>query len=146
MAEITAARINNLQSRINLILGNGAGTTGYGQALTSSQVIPNSIIEAEDINAIYADIVKARIHQVGPADATVTSIAQVLEDQNIIADETSNIIDNTGAVTSDPQGTKKGLSDFEDLMQAVENDKQLIHPNQASLETVITSTSIMTIN
>jgi len=140
MAEITAARINNLQSRINLILGNGAGTTGYGQALTSSQVIPNSIIEAEDINAIYADIVKARIHQVGPADATVTSIAQVLEDQNIIADETSNIIDNTGAVTSDPQGTKKGLSDFEDLMQAVENDKQLIHPNQASLETVITST------
>ena len=140
MAEITAARINNLQSRINLILGNGAGETGYGQALSSSQVVPNSIIDADDMNFLYADIIKARIHQVGPADATVTSIAQVLEDQNIIADETSNIIDNSGVSISDPDGTKKGLADFEDLMQAVENDKQLIHPSQASLETVVTST------
>ena len=29
---ITAARINNLQSRIELILGSGSGQNGYGQS------------------------------------------------------------------------------------------------------------------
>ena len=49
MAEITAARINNLQSRIELILGNGAGQNGYGQSLSSDQVSNASdVITAED--------------------------------------------------------------------------------------------------
>ena len=38
MADITAARLNNLQSRIELILGQGSGTSGYGQTVTSSSV------------------------------------------------------------------------------------------------------------
>lgn len=139
MAEITAARINNLQSRIELILGNGAGRNGYGQALESTPVQPNSIVDADHINNIYADIIKARIHQVGPSDQSVTSIAQILEDLNVIADETSFTVSNTGVVADDPDGSKKGIADFEDLMSQVETDKSAIHPSQASTETALTS-------
>lgn len=140
MAEITAARINNLQSRIELILGNGAGQTGYGQTIESSQVLPGSVIDADHVNALYADIIKARIHQVGPSHPSVQSVAQILEDQNIVADETSFIINNSGTVSSDPEGTKKGLADFENLMSVVEIDKNNIHPSQAGLITAATST------
>jgi hypothetical protein len=65
MAEITAARINNLQSSIALILGSGSGQNGYGQTVTSASVNnTGDVIEAADINAIYADILAARVHQV----------------------------------------------------------------------------------
>ena len=38
MADITAARINNLQSSIELILGSGSGENGYGQSVSSAPV------------------------------------------------------------------------------------------------------------
>ena len=134
MANITAARINNLQSRIELILGNGSEKNGYGQKVTSVQVVPNSIIDADHLNNIYTDIIKARIHQVGVSDPSISTIKEVIEDLNVIADETSFTVTNQGTVTDDPEGTKKGIDDFEDLMQQVEVDKQLIHPSQATLE------------
>jgi hypothetical protein len=67
MTEITAARLNNLQARIELILGFGAGQNGYGQSITSTNVLNDSnlIITADDLNNIYADMIRARIHQVG---------------------------------------------------------------------------------
>lgn len=134
MANITAARINNLQSRIELILGNGSEKNGYGQTVTSVQVVPNSIIDADHLNNIYTDIIKARIHQVGVSDPSISTIKEVIEDLNVIADETSFTVTNEGTVTDDPEGTKKGIDDFEDLMRQVEVDKQLIHPSQATLE------------
>ena len=134
MANITAARINNLQSRIELILGNGSEKNGYGQTVTSVQVVPNSIIDADHLNNIYTDIVKARIHQVGVSDPSISTIKEVIEDLNVIADETSFTVTNEGTVADDPEGSKKGIDDFEDLMQQVEVDKQLIHPSQATLE------------
>ena len=57
MANITAARINNLQNRISLIHGQGAGQNGYGQTLASSQVSSvESEVKADDLNNIYVDI------------------------------------------------------------------------------------------
>lgn len=134
MADITAARINNLQSRVELILGNGSERNGYGQTVTSVQVVPNSIIDADHLNNIYTDIVKARIHQVGVSDPSISTISEVIENLNVIADETSFTVSNEGTVADDPAGTKKGIDDFEDLMQRVEVDKQLMHPSQATLE------------
>ena len=44
---ITAARYNNLQSRVATILGTGSGDDGYGQALNSNQVgVSTNIIDA----------------------------------------------------------------------------------------------------
>ena len=71
MADITAARLNNLQARIALILGVGSGTSGYGQTVSSSQVNNTQVVDADHINNIYTDMVKARIHQVGVTETGI---------------------------------------------------------------------------
>jgi len=135
MADITAARINNLQSRIELILGNGAGANGYGQTVSSSQVSNQSgVIEAADINNMYTDMIKARVHQVGPGDQ---GIAQVVQNLNVVAEETSFFVNDQGVVSSDAEGALKGIADFERLMSSIEVDKFLVHPSQAELEFAI---------
>ena len=65
MADITAARLNNLQSRIALILGTGSGTNGYGQTVVSSQVNNSSdTVDAEGIvmdrNALLDKILNSK--------------------------------------------------------------------------------------
>ena len=110
MADITAARLNNLQARIALILGVGSGTSGYGQTVSSSQVNNTQVVDADHINNIYTDMVKARIHQVG---VTETGIREVIEDLNTIAEETSQQVNNTGTTATDAEGTKKGIADYE---------------------------------
>jgi hypothetical protein len=138
MAEITAARLNNLQSRIELILGNGAGQNGYGQLIASANVLNdgNDIISGDDLNNIYADMIRARIHQVGPGDI---EIAEVVKDLNIIAEETSFFVNDAGATIVDAEGVKKGIADFERLMTRIEADKFLVHTSQAAIEPKITS-------
>lgn len=138
MAEITAARLNNLQARIELILGNGAGQNGYGQTIVSDNVLndSNATISADDLNNIYADMIRARIHQVGAGD---TGIAEVIQNLNVVAEETSFFVNDQGATTADAEGTKKGIADFERLMTQIEADKFLVHPSQAAIEPAISS-------
>ena len=137
MADITAARINNLQSSIALVLGTGSGQSGYGQTVISQPVNnTGDIIQAADINAIYADILKARVHQVGTTDI---GIAEVLKDLNVVAEDTSFFVDNNGATTIDPEGFEKGLRDFENVMADVLADKAIVDTSQATLEPAISS-------
>jgi hypothetical protein len=144
MADITASRINNLQSSIALILGTGSGQTGYGQTVTSVPVNnTGDIVEAADMNAIYADILKARVHQVGAGDI---GISQVIQNLNIVAEDTSNFINDSGVTSTDPDGFKKGIEDFESLMSNVIADKALIDSSQAALEPGITSVRSSTWN
>jgi len=144
MADITAARINNLQSSIALILGNGSGQNGYGQTVTSLSVNNTSdIVEAADINAIYADILKARVHQVGVGDI---GIAEVVQNLNTIAEATSAFVSNAGVTSIDPDGFKKGILDFESLISQVQVDKGIMHPTQAALEPAIASARTTTWN
>ena len=144
MADITAARINNLQSRVELILGTGAGQRGYGQSISSGPVDPLlGIIQAEDLNNIYADTLAARIHQVGLSDI---GVAEVIQNLNIVAEETSNFINDSGTTSTDPAGTKKGIADFERLMSSIEVDRFLINASQASLEPAIESVRTATWN
>ena len=137
MADITAARINNLQSSIALILGTGSGQNGYGQIVSSLPVNnTDDIITAEDINLIYADILKARVHQVGVTDI---GIAEVIQNLNTVAEDTSTFVDNNGVTSIDPDGFKKGIIDFETLMSQVQTDKATMHPSQSALEPAISS-------
>ena len=140
---ITAARINNLQSRIELILGSGSGQNGYGQSLSSAQVSNDTTATAADLNAIYTDVLKARVHQVGPGDL---SVAQVVQNLNVIAEDESFFVDDSGVTSADPEGAKKGLADFESLMSTIESDKALVDSSQATLETGIGSVRSSTWN
>lgn len=144
MADITAARINNLQSSIALILGTGSGQNGYGQTVTSAPVNnTGDVVEAADINAIYADILKARVHQVGPGDI---GIAQVIANLNTVAENTSSFINDQGVTSVDPEGFKKGIVDFENLMTQVQADKSKMAVSQATLESGISSARSSTWN
>ena len=144
MADITAARINNLQSSISLILGSGSGQNGYGQSVTSVPVTnTGDIATAADMNAIYADILTARVHQVGAGDI---GIAEVVQNLNVVAEDTSFNVSDLGVTTVDPDGFKKGIVAFETLMTQVQSDKASIHTSQAALEPGVASARSTTWN
>ena len=152
MADITASRINNLQSSIELILGSGSGENGYGQSVSSAPVNnTDDTVDATDMNNLYADILTARIHQVGPGDS---SIAQVIQNENIVAENTSSyyldqvdVVGNRPAGASeDPDGFKKGIIAFETLMTQVQTDKALLDDSQSTLEPAISSARTSTWN
>jgi len=123
---ITAARYNNIQSRLAAIMGEGAGTDGYGQTLASSTVAVSSTVTALNMQNLYDDMFAARVHQTGTAPVTIADMA---------------VGDTIGENSStDPNGSVKGYTDFEGLIPTIESDKFLIHGSQASVEAAITST------
>ena len=80
---ILATRFNNLQDRLDAVLGtsgSAAPTFGYGQTLnaaldvagTRANTLPNSDkITAQQYEDLYIDIVRCRAHQVGAAAVTI---------------------------------------------------------------------------
>ena len=126
---VTDTRYNNLRNRIATIMGTGAGTDGYGQAVSSVTVADNDVVRAIHMNTLYNDMVAARIHQVGLSDPSVGTIAQI-SIGDVIANDTS----------TNPNGTLKGYADFESLMTSIEADKFLLAASQASTTTGATST------
>ena len=49
---ISAARYNNLQSRVATVLGVGSSNSGYNQTVSSSQVPKSATIQATELNII----------------------------------------------------------------------------------------------
>jgi hypothetical protein len=66
---ITALRYNNLQSRINVIMGTGSGNSGYGQSLVSGQVAVGSNVDLVRVLNLRTDMIKARQHQTANNEA-----------------------------------------------------------------------------
>ena len=71
---ITAARFNNLQSRIATIQGNGSSSDGYGQTLASDQALASATVTAADMQGLYLDMSRARTHQTGIVPTQIQSI------------------------------------------------------------------------
>lgn len=142
MTEVSSIRHNTLVERITRVLGNGSGTFGYGQgfgygsSVSSFEVSADptsntNIVTAESINALYADMVRARVHQLG---IQPEEIAELIANANIVAETESFFVGDDGISVIDPDGKKKGIIDFESLMSSIENDRFLIDPNQGSIE------------
>lgn len=151
---VTAERFNDLQTRITRILGFGDGDFGYkqgysestgnyGPAQTSTAVSTDplsnrSIATAADVNQLYVDLLRARIHQIGLDNTEVTNIVKntrIIKDRNVIADGESFFVDDNGVETVDAEGFAKGFADFELLMDSIEADKFLCHSTQGVAET-----------
>ena len=136
---IQAAEYNNLQSRINTILGNGSGSDGYGQSLSSSQITALSNVTAANMDNLLTDLNKANAHQTG----TNTSISNIAVGDIIGANASaeSATVDGSGNVTLDPAttDTSKGFNDFETAMTTIENNRFSVAVSQASVEGAITS-------
>ena len=70
---ISAARYNEMQSKVALVMGNGAGDFGYGQNLASSQVVRNTdIVRATHMQKLKTDIDKVYLHQNNVASSLPT--------------------------------------------------------------------------
>jgi|TARA_B100001093_G_scaffold352195_1_gene336635 hypothetical protein len=81
---ITAARYNIIQARVAAVIGLGSGDEGYGQARTSSTVAVGATITAQDMQNLFTDMTKIRLHQTGsvPAEIAVPSVGDTVLDSN----------------------------------------------------------------
>ncbi len=68
---ITAARYNIIQARVAAVIGLGSGDEGYGQARTSSTVAVGATITAQDMQNLFTDMTKIRLHQTGSVPAEI---------------------------------------------------------------------------
>ena len=120
---ITAARYNNLQSRVATVMGVGSGDDGYGQNLNSAQVGVADTVQAIDINQLYQDMSAGRIHQTGAVPSEINLVTQ-----------------NVDVVLDSDTINKKGIVQFENLATTLENDKFVAHGTQITTEAAIAGT------
>ncbi len=74
-SEILASDYNTIRTKVLQILGNGAGTVGYGQILTSLPVAAGNIITTDQWQALRNDIINVKLHQ----DGSVPTLAQIIK-------------------------------------------------------------------
>lgn len=122
---VTAARFNNLQSRIATVMGVGGGAEGYGQSLTSNSVLTSADVNATDMANLYLDMTKARFHQIG---SLPTDIENIVRGDFIVDDNSAPF-------------NPKSFAAFENLMLDIEADKYLLSSSAATakVETGISS-------
>ena len=120
---ITSTRYNNLQTRINTIMGVGSGQFGYGQSLASAQVIIGSQVTLTQILNLRTDMIKARQHQTGlnegPSGTGGTNAFTLVTTANQITDAYA--------------------ANLESQMTTIENNKFAVAANQTSLSVLATS-------
>lgn len=104
----TSSRYNQLQSRINQVLGTGTGEFGYGQVVESTAKNTASLINAVDMQQIRRDIQKVYLHQNGIAAG-------------------SNTLPN---VNSNDQITNAVYEDYESVVSDLYTDKNIIDSSQ----------------
>ena len=72
---ITAARFNEMQAKVALVLGNGSGRFGYGQNLSSSAVSIGNTVNATHMQNLKLDCINAYVHQTG-INPVLTDVAR----------------------------------------------------------------------
>ena len=143
---ISAADYNNLQSRIDQLLGVGSGNFGYGQSVSSSQVvaitdvsIPNGdSVTAQQLNNLLTDFDKAHTHQNGVS----LGISSFSAGDIVGADASGTDItyDDQGNTTILNEDDEKGYNDFLNIIQNLENNRFQIANNQSNDENVLSDT------
>lgn len=137
---ISRADYNAIQAKVRLVLGLGDGDQqGYGRSLESSQLGTNKVIEAEDMQALYNDLVKARTHQKGISLSWTNSTGlNSPSDDEIIGVFAADI----GTNPNDPDDKSsqyattdenEGFRDFESAATDIENDIDLQGPGQMTI-------------
>ena len=89
MANILASDINTIRQKIADVLGTGATTFGYGQAVFSTPTTSGTIIRKTQWDAVRYDIVNSYIHQTGNIPSAIT-----VSTQDVINDDASGAYQN----------------------------------------------------
>ena len=75
--KIVATDYNTIQSIINNVMGQGSGTTGWGQTVLSSQVAVNSKITSTQWNNLQTDLQNAYQHITGGIGSLTTASSSI---------------------------------------------------------------------
>ncbi len=116
---ITAARYNIIQSKVANVLSTGSGNSGYGQALQSSQVAQNQLIEDDHMNTLRLDIRKAYLHQ----NNSYPTLAVV---------STANTVDDINALNN-------SYADFETLATNIDTNRNTISASRLTTNSTASS-------
>lgn len=140
---IKAADFNSLQSRINQVLGTGTNNFGYGQSVSSFQVVaitdpsvPNGdSVTAEQVNNALNDLNIIHTHQTGfSLNLSQFNVGDVVGADASGTDITIDIEGNRSIVNED---TDKGFNDLLDIIENLENNRFNIAGNQSDEQNVI---------
>ncbi len=74
--QIDDSNYNTLQDKVQLLLGTGTGSRGYGQVLQTADVFAGNIVTAAQWIALRNDILSVRVHQDGVQPPALASVAQ----------------------------------------------------------------------
>lgn len=113
MADITAGTYNNLRDRLNLVLG--LGSTGYGQALSSTTVQAGQTFTLAMWNNLRTDMLKARQHQTGVSESG-----------------------NLNTVTTSSDITSALITQYDSFITLTTTNQRVIANNQGTLATLAT--------
>ena len=72
---IFAADYNTIQSTISSVMGIGAGDEGYGQEISSSQIVPGTTAQVIQWSRLRTDMILARQHQTGANESGNLALA-----------------------------------------------------------------------
>lgn len=121
---IEASDYSSIKSKVDLIFGNGAADSGYGQLVTSPSVSTGGQITAAQWLALRTDMVKARQHQTGVAVGTAATV----DGQNLLVPASGTSI------------TEALRNQFNSFSNTITADKFLAAASQLSNENLITGT------
>jgi len=117
--KVFASEYNAIQAAISTVLGIGAGSSGYGQTVLSSQVSTSSSITVVQWSNLRADLLKAYLHQGTPGNLPLPSLPQkttppytvvTYSDYNRYLDLSNVITANAGATPPVGQATLQTFS------------------------------------
>ncbi len=74
--QIDDINFNTLQDKVQLLLGTGVGSRGYGQTVRSADVFEGNTVTAAQWNALRNDILSVRVHQDGNPPPGLISISK----------------------------------------------------------------------
>lgn len=74
--QIDDSNFNTLQDKVQLLLGTGTGSRGYGQTVQSADVFAGNTVTAAQWNAVRNDILSVRVHQDGNPPPGLPSITK----------------------------------------------------------------------
>jgi hypothetical protein len=96
---IYAADYNTIQSVVDSVMGLGSSDEGYGQAITSSQLVPATTAQVIQWVRLRTDMILARQHQTGVDEsASLTAASSALSISATVANQYynfSNISDDS---------------------------------------------------
>ena len=125
-----------LVNRLNAILGNGSGQTGYGETVTSAEGYLDQTTTSNDIdnaawNALRTDINKAFNHQSGASSGISTITQGHIIGANATGTSVTRISGDTFSINS--PDNDEGINDFDSAIGTIESSANSIAAGQFSL-------------